>query len=67
MTGLPQILGSLTGEEALHVYNALAQWADNERNGLEEMDEPDPKHVAAVQAVEAVVERLESEIVKAAR
>lgn len=66
MDALAQILGSLKGAESLAVYNALAQWADNERNGLEESDEPDPKHEAAVAAVEAVVARLEAEIVKVA-
>lgn len=63
---LADILKGLTEAEALHVYNALAQWSDNERNGLEETDEPDPKHEAAVTAVEAVVARLEAELVKAA-
>lgn len=66
MDALTKILGSLKGAESLAVYNALAQWADNERNGLEETDEPDPKLEAQVAAVEAVVARLEAEIVKIA-
>jgi len=66
MDALSRILGSLKGAEASAVYNALAQWADNERNGLDETDEPDPKHEAAVSLVEGVVARLEGEIVKLA-
>ena len=66
MDALTKILGSLKGAESMAVYNALAQWADNERNGLEETDEPDPKLEVQVAAVEAVVARLEAEIVKIA-
>lgn len=64
MSELARILGGVSGTEALAVYNALAQWADNERNGLEETDEPDAKHAATVALVEGVVARLEAELVK---
>jgi hypothetical protein len=59
-----QILSKLTKPEALAVYNALAQWADNERNGLEETDEPDAQQAATVGLVEGVVGRLEAELVR---
>lgn len=64
MNRFAQMLASMSEAEAMAVYNALAQWADNERNGLEETDEPDPKLSAQVGLVEGVVERLEAEIVK---
>ncbi len=60
---LARVLASLSEEEAVSVYNALAQWADNECNGLEECGEPDPDHEKSVSTVEAVVNRLEIEIV----
>lgn len=63
---LAAILGSLSEREAFHVYNALAQWADNERNGLEET-EPSAetaKHNAAVACVESIVRLLEAEIAR---
>lgn len=37
---LRSVLAAVTPEQALAVYNALAQWVDNERNGLPEEDEP---------------------------
>lgn len=70
---LSWVLGSLPPGDAMHVYNALAQWADNERCGLEESspvtesERRDRERAeAAVSAVEQVVERLEAEIVRAA-
>jgi hypothetical protein len=64
MNRFAQMLASMSEAEAQAVYNALAQWADNERNGLEETDEPDPKLSAQVALVEGVVERFEAEIVR---
>jgi hypothetical protein len=61
---LARVLAGINGDEASAIYNALAQWADNERNGLEETDEPDAKHALAVALVERVVGRLEVEIVR---
>lgn len=62
---LQRVLAGVTAAEAEHVYNALAQWADNERNGIEEMDENErnPAHLRAVEAVEAVVARMELEMI----
>lgn len=56
------VLAALSPAESRAVYNALAQWADNERNGLEEGagDEMTPSAVKAVSLVESVVERLEA-------
>jgi hypothetical protein len=61
-TTMQAVLASLSFEESRAVYNALAQWADNERNGLEEGagDEMTPSEVKAVPLVESVVERLEA-------
>jgi hypothetical protein len=63
---LSGVLARLSATQALAVYDALAQWADNERNGLEEADEPDAKHEAQVSAVELVVSRLEAELARGA-
>lgn len=55
------ILSALSLEESRAVYNALAQWADNSRNGLEEGagEELTAEEVNTVPLVEAVVARLE--------
>lgn len=71
MNRFSQILAALSETEAEAVYNALAQWADNERNGLEEAapetDQEKRTHGGqelAVGLVEGVVARLETELVR---
>ena len=66
---IARALAALTDEQALHVYNALAQWADNERNGLDEASvftESDKaehaKHELEVATVESVVASIELEL-----
>lgn len=56
---LESVLSTVTASEARAIYDALAQWADNERNGIEESDTADPEHIARVSLVENVVGRLE--------
>lgn len=52
-----------TDEQAADAYNALAQWADNTRNGLEETyDDPESegaKELAQVASVDALVDAYE--------
>lgn len=71
MNRFAQMLATLSDAEAQAVYNALAQWADNERNGLEEAptftDQEKAelaKHDVQVSLVEGVVERLEARMVE---
>lgn len=61
-TTMKEVLAALSPAEYRAVYNALTQWVDNERNGLEEGagDEMTPSAVEAVSLVESVVERLEA-------
>ncbi len=60
------ILGALSIEESRAVYNALAQWVDNERNALpEEGEQEEPGDAEAKRAVallEGVVDKLETVI-----
>ena len=65
-TSLAKVLAGLSEKEALAIYNALSQWADNERNTMDEMDEVDAEQESAVSAIEAVVEKCEMEIAKLA-
>lgn len=70
---LVRVLSELTEEEARAVYDAISQWADNERNGLEEdCPHTEPERLAhdvrkwEVSLVEGVVEKLDAEFVKLA-
>jgi len=70
---LMQVLASLTEEEAQAAYHALAQWSDNERNGLDEeglITEDDrrdhEKRSKEVLLVEKIVDRLDEEFCKLA-
>jgi hypothetical protein len=49
-------VSSLSEEEARAFLLALGQWADNQRNYVEEEDEPDPAEVARLQAADKVVD-----------
>lgn len=58
---LAAVLAKLTDEEAVAVWLALGQWADNTRCGVEEdtgVEEFVPGGVAGLEAVEGVVEKL---------
>jgi hypothetical protein len=63
---LRSVLASVTPEQALAVYNALAQWVDNERNGLPEEHEPhDEEETRArrnMTQVQEVVDKLDAVI-----
>lgn len=70
---LVRVLSELSEEEARAIYEALSQWSDNERNGLEE----DCPHTESerlqhdvreweVSLVEGVVGKLDTEFVKLA-
>lgn len=66
---LETVLAALSPEEAKAVYNALAQWADNERNHLDESEGswsggPSAEEVKAVALVEGVVQKLEAVILR---
>jgi glucose-6-phosphate isomerase len=60
-----KVLGGLSEVQAKAVYDALAQWADNEANFLMDADERDVKPADAerLSNVQAVVEALELELV----
>ncbi len=58
-TKMREVLASLSPDEIFSVYNALAQWADNERDN-DETDDPGPY----LEDVQNVVERLELAYVK---
>lgn len=59
LTTLRRVFSNLSEREARALYEALAQWADNERCGFEETDEPTQELYQRVALVEGVVERLE--------
>ncbi len=65
---LARAIANLTEEQAKHAYSALAQWADNTRNGLEETyDDPaseEAQELAQVVTVDGLVEAYETELVK---
>lgn len=68
---MASVFACLTEEQARAVYDALAQWADNERNGLDEADpgtaQEQREHArlsAQVALVEGVVADLEAELVR---
>jgi len=59
---LARIFHAVSEEEARAIYDALAQWADNERCGVDE-DVPETK---ALVSVEGVVSRLEADLARLA-
>jgi hypothetical protein len=66
-SALARAIANLTEEQAMQAYNALAQWADNERIGLEETyDAPTAEKLAQVETVEGLVEAYETELVQLA-
>jgi len=65
---MAEILAKLTGDEAVAVWNALAQWADNTRAGVEEDEGTEPfipGGLKGLEAVEGVVEKLNGALVRA--
>lgn len=63
-------VAGLTEDQAKHVYNALAQWADNTRNGLDDtyddLASEGAQELAQVETVDGLVEAYETELVKLA-
>lgn len=55
------VLTNVSEDEAQAVYKALAQWADNTRNAVEETDAEDltASEIKTLELVESVVERFE--------
>lgn len=66
---ITRAIAGMTQEQAMGVYNALAQWAENTSVGLEETWDPgDPmfsKEAAAVEPATLVVEACEAEMAAA--
>lgn len=62
---LARVLACLSEAEARGVYEALAQWADNTRCGLDEDADRLPEETY-LEVVEGVVEKLEAEFVRLA-
>ncbi len=63
---LVQAIAALPEAGTMAVYNALAQWADNERNGLDETDQADADALAQLSAVDRVVDAAETAIARLA-